>query len=471
MWRWHRPSMQLHAAHSKSGELRPLTPQEAELLLMQSMEPSDVTAEVSNQSLVFLARAGSDDVLMKLPLLGTEVSIVEGKQPFIVVRPEREDVVWLFHSDGAQAANKLLEEMGASGAVRKDVSLDMEASPCGTGATALIHVASTNFHGSFQFCAVKVFRERGVKDVRSMVLREMAMLSQAQGSPQILRTRGLWSESDSPKLGLLLEYCSGSDVEKMTKKQPFREGPALDVICEVLQGLTHLHGLGIIHRDIKSANILFRSPECGQPVIADFGLACHVSDFKVKLKCCGSPGYTAPEIIRGRGASTKSDIFSTGCTLYFMLCGKLAFSMFHDDEVETLLVCALRENLSFSDPAFAQVSAKCKRFLKQLTKKAAAPRPSAAEALGLQCVLSSDEDSTSTDEDSVGSKLWRAPQVPQLSMAESVASGEERPLDLLQDSTRTWADSDSERSDEPESEPARMPTVHSFGHSCSSMKP
>jgi len=89
-------------------------------------------------------------------------------------------------------------------------------------------------------------------------------------------------------------------------------------MSQVLQGLLYLHEQGVIHRDIKGANILTTAD--GTVKLADFGVATksNVNEYSV----VGTPYWMAPEVIELSGASTASDIWSLGCTVIELLDGK-----------------------------------------------------------------------------------------------------------------------------------------------------
>lgn len=89
-------------------------------------------------------------------------------------------------------------------------------------------------------------------------------------------------------------------------------------MSQVLQGLLYLHEQGVIHRDIKGANIL--TTKEGLVKLADFGVATksNVSESSV----VGTPYWMAPEVIELSGATTASDIWSLGCTVIELLDGK-----------------------------------------------------------------------------------------------------------------------------------------------------
>ena len=81
-----------------------------------------------------------------------------------------------------------------------------------------------------------------------------------------------------------------------------------------------------MHRDIKHKNIFLSSISTRPKVkIADFGIACILSDEEVFVQDAGSLGYKAPEIIRMQPSDFKSDIWNLGCILYDLLCGEMPF--------------------------------------------------------------------------------------------------------------------------------------------------
>lgn len=88
---------------------------------------------------------------------------------------------------------------------------------------------------------------------------------------------------------------------------------------QVLQGLLYLHDQGVIHRDIKGANIL--TTKEGLVKLADFGVASRTTGLH-ESSVVGTPYWMAPEVIELSGATTASDIWSLGCTVIELLEGK-----------------------------------------------------------------------------------------------------------------------------------------------------
>ena len=91
-------------------------------------------------------------------------------------------------------------------------------------------------------------------------------------------------------------------------------------MAQVLNGLLYLHEQGVIHRDIKRANIL--TTKEGLVKLADFGVATRKDNGLHESSVVGTPYWMAPEVIELAGATTASDIWSLGCTVIELLDGK-----------------------------------------------------------------------------------------------------------------------------------------------------
>ena len=92
-------------------------------------------------------------------------------------------------------------------------------------------------------------------------------------------------------------------------------------MAQILQGLQYLHDQGVIHRDIKGANIL--TTKDGKVKLADFGVSTStIAGADKEAQVVGTPYWMAPEIIQLSGATPASDIWSLGCTVIELLEGK-----------------------------------------------------------------------------------------------------------------------------------------------------
>ncbi|KAM9966163.1 hypothetical protein ACTFIR_006355 [Dictyostelium discoideum] len=120
-------------------------------------------------------------------------------------------------------------------------------------------------------------------------------------------------------LYIVLEYVENGSLSGIIKKfGKFPETLVCVYIRQVLEGLVYLHEQGVVHRDIKGANIL--TTKEGKIKLADFGVATKFDDTSAAA-VVGTPYWMAPEIIELNGATTKSDIWSVGCTVIELLTG------------------------------------------------------------------------------------------------------------------------------------------------------
>ncbi|ODA80767.1 hypothetical protein RJ55_03726 [Drechmeria coniospora] len=124
-------------------------------------------------------------------------------------------------------------------------------------------------------------------------------------------------------LNIILEYCENGSLHSIIKAYgKFPENLVGVYMTQVLQGLQYLHDQGVIHRDIKGANIL--TTKDGTVKLADFGVSTSTlaSGQDKEAQVVGTPYWMAPEIIQLSGASSASDIWSVGCTVIELLQGK-----------------------------------------------------------------------------------------------------------------------------------------------------
>lgn len=129
---------------------------------------------------------------------------------------------------------------------------------------------------------------------------------------------------------LVMEWVKGSSAaEELEAKGRFEEHHALAVVVEAARALSYLHGEGLVHRDVKPANILL-GPK-GVVKLCDLGLAVRAGDGAGE-STAGTRAYLAPEQARGQELDTRADIYALGATLYHLVVGSLPFGESADDE-------------------------------------------------------------------------------------------------------------------------------------------
>jgi serine/threonine protein kinase len=129
-------------------------------------------------------------------------------------------------------------------------------------------------------------------------------------------------------LYLAMQYIEGSDLSAVLRSQgrlrPYR---ALDVCRQVAAALDAAHGQGLIHRDVKPANVLI---EGRTAFLTDFGLTKRIEGTRTQLTkagdVVGTIHYVAPEQIEGGRVDARTDIYSLGCLVYHCLSGELPFA-------------------------------------------------------------------------------------------------------------------------------------------------
>jgi len=128
---------------------------------------------------------------------------------------------------------------------------------------------------------------------------------------------------------MVMEFIDGPTLREELQRLkasnetlPFSE--VRRIVGEIAEALDYAHGKGIVHRDVKPANILF-TPE-GQTVLSDFGLAFMIESPRQTITgFVGTPEYMAPEQGQGLAVDSRTDVYSLGVVLYEMLTGQVPF--------------------------------------------------------------------------------------------------------------------------------------------------
>jgi serine/threonine protein kinase len=131
---------------------------------------------------------------------------------------------------------------------------------------------------------------------------------------------------EEPEPYLIMEYVKGQSLQALISREnrTLPLSTTLQLIQEVAEALHYAHAQGVIHRDIKPANILV--DENGHAKIADFGIAkLNQTNLTLHGQLLGSPAYMAPEQLSDGDVDGRSDLFSLGVILYYMLTGHRPF--------------------------------------------------------------------------------------------------------------------------------------------------
>ncbi len=123
---------------------------------------------------------------------------------------------------------------------------------------------------------------------------------------------------------LAMEFVHGRSVRQIIDEQPMAIRDALQVMLQVMEALASAHEHGVIHQDIKPANIMLTLQ--GRAKVADFGISRFANtDVTSISSSMGTPNYMAPEQCRGGPVDHRADLFAAGATLFEMVAGERAF--------------------------------------------------------------------------------------------------------------------------------------------------
>ena len=238
---------------------------------------------------------------------------------------------------------------------------------------------------------VKVLKEPFVAQpaMRERFRREIQVLGRFQ-HPHVVKFHGS-SVDDPAGMFLVMEYLRGRLLERLLREgsrfAPERIGKMLVQLCDVLQAA---HDLGIVHCDVKPANIMVINPDtaCESIKLLDFGLARTPASFALTAlemsneghAIEGSPGYMSPEQAAGHDVDHRADVYSLGVVLYEMFTGRLPFER---ASVAELLIAQRNETA----PSFASrcpglsVPPALEKVVRQCLEKHRERRPQSAGEL------------------------------------------------------------------------------------------
>ncbi|HYG63947.1 MAG TPA: protein kinase, partial [Thermoanaerobaculia bacterium] len=140
-------------------------------------------------------------------------------------------------------------------------------------------------------------------------------------------------EDEEGRLFLAMAFYDGETLKRRLERGPLPLDEATDVAKQVAQGLTKAHRQGIVHRDVKPANLMLTGD--GVVKVLDFGIAklAGSSGLTQAGSSLGTPAYMSPEQARGEEVDGRTDVWSLGAVLYEMLAGRRPFPGDHDQAV------------------------------------------------------------------------------------------------------------------------------------------
>ncbi len=225
-----------------------------------------------------------------------------------------------------------------------------------------------------RYVAVKLLNTEGVLPEETRTRFEREARTAGSIRQQNVATIYEVGETEEGQPFIVMEYCEGETLSQRLRRRPLDTGEFLNIARQVAAGVAAAHATGVIHRDLKSANIIIEPN--GVVKILDFGLAkllpremtaspSKPSYASTSGQFFGTLHFLSPEQARGGQADERSDLFSLGAVLYQMAAGQLPFNA----EAPLLVLEKIRdaepEPFLPMDPSFPQAAAKIIRKLLQ----------------------------------------------------------------------------------------------------------
>ena len=152
--------------------------------------------------------------------------------------------------------------------------------------------------------------------VASAILQEGRLLARVR-HPNVVTIYG--AEQIADQIGLWMEFVRGHTLEQiLDQRKVVSAAEAVGIGLELCRAMSAVHGAGLLHRDIKTHNVM--RAEDGRIVLMDFGTGRDLED-DAGSDLAGTPLYLAPEVLEGQPATVRSDIYSLGVLLYHLVTG------------------------------------------------------------------------------------------------------------------------------------------------------
>lgn len=237
--------------------------------------------------------------------------------------------------------------------------------------------------------AVKILKlSKDIKSSRMKELRQEISLLQQIDHPHIAKLYETYEE-EGCNLYLVMEYLSGGELfDRVINLGHFREIKAAEAVQQMVGAVQYLHAKGIVHRDLKLENFMYRSKNSDKLVLIDFGLSTKYADpqatnlkgskkKKYLNEMVGSSYYMAPEVMK-RKYGRECDMWSLGVIAYMLLSGHPPFAGDTDEEI---MKRVRKGKYHFDHSAFKKISENAVDFCRKLLQYDTKNRMTAQQAL------------------------------------------------------------------------------------------
>ena len=216
-----------------------------------------------------------------------------------------------------------------------------------------------------RFVALKFLPQYYTKDESSRKrFMVEAQATSALDHPNICNIHEI-NETNDGQLYISMAYYEGESLRQKIKKRPILLDEALNIIFQIAQGLSAAHAQGIVHRDVKPANVIITDK--GEVKIVDFGLAkLDGGKLTQSLSTKGTIAYMSPSAIRDYPIDHREDIWAIGILLFEMLTGQLPFE---GSYAEPMMYSIVNEKPKMLSEYLDNVPEKLKEIIEKLLQK------------------------------------------------------------------------------------------------------
>lgn len=174
-----------------------------------------------------------------------------------------------------------------------------------------------------------------------------------------------------------MELCSAT-LQNRLDETSLKKGERICVLRDVVSALNFCHDAGIVHADVKPKNILMT--EDGRAKLTDFGSSVLIGDLQDTTPCYGTPGYMAPEVLKGDTPTPAADMYSVGIVAWQMLSRTLPFAGLH---AHTIIYLSGKEQRPNDEKLNDDFGGRYKELYRKLWSQNLLLRPTAIETINI----------------------------------------------------------------------------------------
>ncbi|TNV87738.1 hypothetical protein FGO68_gene16316 [Halteria grandinella] len=230
-----------------------------------------------------------------------------------------------------------------------------------------------------QTVAIKQVKKQGKRDDQILRMRleiELMTILSEENHPGVVKI--IEYTEDSQYFNIAMEYVEGGSLQDWVlenKQNQYKEDVYRPIIVQLVEGLSFMHKLGIVHRDIKLDNILLNKDPITkkiEPKFVDFGLSFLLFPGQTSEEPVGSLAFLSPEIVKYLPHTAQTDVWSLGIVVYIIMTGRFPFVS--TEAVQITMQNIAHKEINFNQSFWIEKSSQAKDLIAQMLKKDAKER-------------------------------------------------------------------------------------------------